>query len=45
MFALNDNTIMMKRDPHFPLCPSIFSSLFLHSFFAFILECPLNTVK
>lgn len=43
VFAFNDNTIMMKSNPHFPLCPSIFSSWFLCSVFAFILECPLNT--
>ena len=40
MYALNDNKIVMKKNPHFPLCSSIFSSMFLHSVFAFILGCP-----
>jgi hypothetical protein len=45
VYALSVNTIMITRNPHFLLCSSIFSSLFLHSVFAFILGCPLNIVK
>jgi hypothetical protein len=42
VYALNVNTVMMTRNPHFLLCSSIFIFLFLHSVCAFMLGCTLT---